>query len=172
MARFAGGEDGAFADFHRVSRSRLLGLLRRLGASPFDAEDLLQDVYLRAYAARARFRAGQTAFPWLTAIARNALCDRRRAEVTQRRFERHLAHLPRCEDGGSAEETLIAKQTATQIAGAIGTLPDATQRAFVLHRFEGHGIEHIANDLGATKNSTKIRVCRAVAHLRHAVAAG
>jgi len=73
----------AFDEAIRVHGARVFGYMRRLTGNDADAADATQETFIRAYRARARFREGAAAGPWLFAIARraglNIVRSRRRA---------------------------------------------------------------------------------------------
>jgi len=156
----------------RHSRS-VFRLAFRMTGNEQDAEDMVQETFLRAYKQLHRFD-GRAAFgTWLYRIGANCSLDLLRA----RRLRK--------EHSGTAandEATTLLDTVATsapdperltrsgQLAGLLGPaleqLTEAERTAFVLRHYEGQNIEEIAKVLGVNKGAAKHSVFRAVQKLR------
>ncbi len=167
MARYARGDDAAFAELHALTVARLLGLFRRLGVARADAQDLTQETFLRLHRVRNAYSPPRPALPWLSAIARNVFVDRHRAEGARTRYQLRYTELPSSGlDVSHPESLAIAEQTVDQLTDAVAALPERTRRAFVLARVEGRSLEATARAIGATKAATKLVLFRAARTLR------
>jgi RNA polymerase sigma-70 factor (ECF subfamily) len=93
-ARFAAGEDAAFDTAVALYAPRLTRLARRLLASdnPADADDAVQDAFIRAYLARKSFRADAHLLTWLTRITINACRALRRRHLLGLHLLQRLLH--------------------------------------------------------------------------------
>jgi RNA polymerase sigma-70 factor (ECF subfamily) len=141
---------------------RIFNLARRM-AGPDAAEELTQDVFVRAWQKLALFRGESSFATWLHRLAVNVIIERFRTLGTAR--ERFLA------DGEAVLE--IAPAVATQhvdlsmdLQAAIAQLPDGARQVFVLHDVEGYKHEEIGNLLGVSPGTSKSQLHRARQTLR------
>jgi RNA polymerase sigma-70 factor (ECF subfamily) len=157
VAAQRGDHDAAVA-FIRATTSPLRRLLTYL-ADPGDLDDLVQDTYLRAFAALARYRHDAPARLWLFAIARNVAADQVRRN--QRR--------PRT--SGDWEVELDKRRSVPEPAGlvalrhAVAGLDRERREAFVLTRVAGLSYEEAAVACGCPVGTIRSRVFRARAEL-------
>jgi RNA polymerase sigma-70 factor (ECF subfamily) len=165
MARYAMGDDGAFATVYDELAPRLYGYLARQTRDPARAEDLLQQTFLQMHKARGTFVAGAEVVPWAFAIARRLMIDgfrRGRREVLEEpdaRDERPAADDP-------ADELVQAQQLATRIRLELAKLPETQRTAFELVKQEGLSLAEAAGVLGTTVPAVKLRAHRAYEALR------
>lgn len=164
-----------YADFH----PKVLRYLTRL-VGESDAEDLAQDVFVKASRGLAGFRGEAQISTWLYRIATNLAVDRLRNPSYQR-----VALLDFPEDGlpdleteledGNAwtgekaseiEKQLVGKYMSECLKGFIAKLPEDYRTVLVLSELEGLSNKEIAEILGVTLETVKIRLHRARAKLR------
>jgi RNA polymerase sigma-70 factor (ECF subfamily) len=174
MDRYAQGEDAAFSILYAGLETKLRSFLMRLTGAPAQAEDLLQETFMRIHRARGRFEEGAAVVPWAYAIARNAWLDHVRAAKVRGSVARDpkdpsesptLAEVPAGPETDS-EQMAIARQTATRVEMVLARLPVAQREAFVLLRYEGMSVIEAAEILGSTKSAVKLRAFRAYEALR------
>jgi RNA polymerase sigma-70 factor (ECF subfamily) len=159
----------------RHSRS-VFRLAYRMSGNEHDAEDLVQETFLRAYRQIHRFD-GRSAFgTWLYRICANCSLDLIRARKNQKR-----ANGDRDDDGGrnwldtvaarepGPERLTQSGQIADLLEPALGRLSEMERTAFVLRHYEGCDIDEIARTLGVQSNAAKHTVFRAVQKLRRAL---
>lgn len=138
----------------------------RLTRVPADAEDLVQETYLKAFRAADSFRPGTNLRAWLFTIlhntARNRARDRARdavsvdSEVVERAAEAPLA-------GGAPEtpETLLIRETmAPELQSAIDSLPEAFRQAVWLRDVEEFSYAEIAEMLSVPVGTVMSRISR------------
>jgi RNA polymerase sigma-70 factor, ECF subfamily len=170
------GDQRAFgALVERHSRS-VFRLAFRMTGNEQDAEDLVQETFLKAYKQLHRFD-GRSAFgTWLYRIAANCSLDWIRAR--KNRAERQTSASSGeamdlldqvAEPGPSPERLARSGQVASLLKPALGQLTDLERTAFVLRHYEGCGIAEIASALGVETNAAKHSVFRAVQKLRRAL---
>lgn len=131
------------------------------------AEELTQDVFVRAWSKLDQFR-GEAAFgTWLHRLAVNVVLNARKTEGRNRsRFD---------DEGGEGIDTLPQSGgvsipgEAIDIEAAIALLPPGARRIFVLHDVEGFKHEEIAEMLGITAGGSKAQLHRARHLLREAL---
>lgn len=143
-----------------------------------DAEDVVQDAYVRAFRAFSDLR-GESVKPWLLAIVRNvayrALQNRRRGGNVIL-FSEDLKGRDR-EDAGemadpepSAESLLIASGERQQLVSALGELTGDYREVIVLRELEGLSYNEIAHAIDAPVGTVMSRLSRGRAELREALA--
>ena len=142
-----------------------------------DAEDVVQDAYLRAFRAFAGFK-GDAMRPWLLAIVRNAayraLQDRRRAGNVVSLDEVFAVH--GAVDGHdiassdpTAEAMVIADDEGRQLYAALAELPAAYRDIVVLRELEGLAYSEIAAIAGVAIGTVMSRLSRGRALLRKSI---
>jgi RNA polymerase sigma-70 factor (ECF subfamily) len=159
------GDRPAFGAFVRASQADVWRLCAHL-VDAADADDLTQDVYLRAWRALPRFRGEASARTWLLAIARRACADELRRRHRRRRLRLRLEHEA---DGGVAELPDPAGGYAT--GALLGTLTGDRREAFVLTQVVGCSYHEAAAVCGVPIGTIRSRVARAREDLVEALAA-
>lgn len=152
--------------FERHGR-RLFGYLRGLLGSPSEAEDLVQETFLRLLRARRRYRRGAAFVPWMLVTARNLAWNR--LEKGRRRGEEELptAGSPGHEDTSDGPEAeLAARQRAEALTRALQELGGGEREVLLLSYFEGLEHRDIAALLDISPGAVKARIHRARGKLR------
>lgn len=168
------GDSEAFrALVERHSRA-VYRLAQRMTGSRQDAEDVVQETFLRAYRQLGRFESRADFGTWLHRIAVNCSIDLIRA-----RRHQESAHdgpdLEQYEAAGedrvdhSPERLALSAEVQQRVQGAMESLSRMERAAFVLRHFEGHSIEEISRVLGLKANATKHSIFRAVRKMRVAL---
>src|SRR3989475_3581115 len=175
-----GGDGDAFRFFvgrhtHNFSRRAY-----RMTGMRHDAEEVVQEAFLRGYQKLGQFAARANFGTWVYRIAANYAIDRMR----QRQKEESRREAPRVEDPDGMENDPLNRvkdeaptperltqsiELRKQMEQALAALSDAERTAFVMRHWEGCGIEEIAEVLKSNSNATKNTVFRAVQKLRHAL---
>jgi RNA polymerase sigma-70 factor (ECF subfamily) len=169
----AGDKDGFRLLVERHSRS-VFRLAYRLTGNEQDAEDVVQETFLRAYKQLQHFESRASFGTWLYRIAANYSLDLIRSR------KRHQTEQP-AGDGESDPMLSIAApepgpdrvaygaQVEKRVAAALAALSEQERTAFVLRHFEGFSIEEISGTLGVGASAAKHSVFRAVQKLRKAL---
>jgi len=146
------GDEVAFRALYARHSPAVYGLLRRLaGPAIADADDALQDAWLRAATGLARFR-GESAFrTWLTGIALNCLRERWRSS-------RRAGAVT---DSNRREHVAPPADRAADIEDVLAMLSDDHRAVLVLHDVEGYTHDEIAGVLGIETGTSKSRLSRA-----------
>ena len=170
-----GDSDAFHALVDRHSRA-IYRLAYRMTGSAQDAEDVVQETFLRAYKQLGRFESRANFGTWLHRIAVNCSIDLIRA-----RPHREAAHdAPDLEQFGAAlesgdatgtspERLMLSTEVQERISGAMSALSAMERAAFTLRHFEGRSIEEISQSLGLKTNATKHSIFRAVRKMRAAL---
>lgn len=162
MDRIRAGDPEAFTALVRRHQAPLLNFFRRLGASTMDAEDLVQEVFVRLYRYRARYARSAKFTTFLYTLARHAWTDHgRKAGRRARILERAEQEWPRAdhEAAACAGRRLDARQ-------ALGCLPEKLRMVLVMSLYQGLRYEEIAEALGIPEGTVKSRVFLALKKLR------
>ena len=155
-------EDAQQARFEQTVMPHLAAaynLARWLAGNDHDAQDIVQQAYLRAYKSFASLRS-QDARPWLLAIVRNACFALRRhhhrGEIS---FDEALHDRP--DDALGPGAALLAESEADRIRCAISELPMEFREAVVLRAIEGLSYKEIADVSGVPVGTVMSRLARA-----------
>jgi len=156
------GDAGAFERLYRENVSRVYALCLRLSGDVAHAEELTQDVFVRAWEKLSTFR-GESAFStWLHRLAVNLVLGDRRAEGRRRN---HLSAQP-VDEMELATPRTAAPGMAMDLEDAIQGLPPAARTVFVMHEIEGYAHEEIARLTGRAEGTSKALLHRARKQLR------
>lgn len=139
----------------------------RLTRAPADAEDLVQETYLKAFRAAGSFKAGTNLRAWLFTILHNAWRNRVRdrardtVEVDSEVVERAAHRLPDGDSGFETPETILLRETlAPELQGAIDSLPGVFREAVWLRDVEEFSYAEIAEMLSVPTGTVMSRISR------------
>jgi RNA polymerase sigma factor (sigma-70 family) len=170
VARFRAGDDGAFSTIHDRFRAPLLAFAQRmLRGSGHDAEDVVQDAFVRAYRGLRVTNRPMALRAWLYMIVRNRALDALRSPQRTDCFddEAGLAAVPATDPA----ECFAERDEMRQLVAEIGRLPERQRMALVLREFGGRTHAETARALQTTVPATKSLIIRARSNLGAAVAA-
>lgn len=172
VADYLGGEAPAFDELVRRYLPGIYRFASRLTNGSPDANDVAQEVFVKAWKALERFDQARSFRAWLYAIARNAVIDwaRKRKDVTFSKLDGE-ADEPRFEDSLEdampwPEEVAARGEASAAVDAAIATLPPDRQAVVLMHDAEGLTFEEIAEALERPMNTVKSQYRRALQTLR------
>lgn len=119
-----------------------------------DLDELVQDTFVRAFAALDSFRADSALRTWLFTIERRLLLDRRRA--ARRRPEMVEVRPDDAATGFHALDAMEAEETADRVRHAMGRLSPMQRDVFTLRVQEGQAYKDIADILGTTEGAARV----------------
>jgi len=161
MLKTAAGDTWAFATLVKRHQDPLLNFFRRLGVYT-DAEDLVQETFVRLYNYRDRYRPTAKLTTFLYTIARHAWIDGLRKVKRQEAFVEELqADSPTSSEGGMR---LVALRMDAQ--QALQQLPEKLRSVVVLSLYQGLRYEEIAAVLGIPVGTVKSRMFNALNQLK------
>lgn len=159
MVRYQNADAQAGVALVEVLSPPLFQFFRAQTRNRQDAEDLLQDLWLRVHNARASFRPGEPVLPWLYSIAHRVRVDRYRKN---RRVWQHEV---------VDESTLLnapaqARAAASDVTALLSQLPDSQRELLIMLKVSGLSLEEAARATGSTVGAVKQKAHRAYEKLR------
>ncbi len=165
VARVKAGDGDAYrALVDRHSRG-VFRLAYRMTGNEQDAEDIVQETFLRAYKQLHRYESRASFGTWLYRIAANCSLDLARSRG--RRPQVELLESPSGDPG--PDRLLAGEEVRRKLTETLDELSGQERAAFVLRHFEGQPIEEIASSLGVSNAAAKHSIFRAVQKLRRAL---
>jgi len=168
------GDGSAFEALVSRYAHRVYNLAYRMLGNKDDAEDVLQETFLRAYKNLSDFRGEGSFLAWILQIATNI--SRRKIRNNGRMLRSLDEEIELEEDTltpqlpdwthASPEKLLMDKELQEYLQKAINTLPEKYRTVFVLRDLEGFSTQAVAKMLGITENNVKQRLHRARLALR------
>jgi RNA polymerase sigma-70 factor (ECF subfamily) len=157
IQRFRAGEETAFEQLVERYYQRIDRLAQQLVRHPMVAEDITQEVFLRAYRALPRFRGEASLYSWLYRITVNLCFNylRRQAHRLDAAQDAEVSALPAAADPSVVLET---QERERLIRGAIDMLPSHYRIAIILRDLEGLSYQDIADILDIPLGTVKSRI--------------
>jgi len=172
VERARSGDSDAFRLLVEQHSRAIFRLAFRMTGNEEDAEDVVQETFLRAYRQLDKYEARSSFSTWLYRIASNYSLDlirmRKRHEEKRERGSVEdrdiLQSIP--VDSPGPDRVLYGIQITDRVNAALNELSAQERTAFVLRHFEGQSIQEIGESLGTGTNATKHSIFRAVQKLR------
>jgi len=175
VARARAGDQQAYAALVEQHSRPVFHLAYRMTGNEQDAEDVVQETFIKAHRRLDRFELRAGFGSWVFRIATNCALDLLRAR--KRRIQgTELAEAEKPVDiealavtGPEQERLLFGSETRRKVVLAMKRLTPSERAAFVLRHFEERPIKEVAAVLRQTDNATKQAIFRAVRKLRSAL---
>jgi RNA polymerase sigma-70 factor (ECF subfamily) len=182
VARYKGNDLTAFDEIVERYQHKIYGYVRRLVGNETDAEDITQEVFLKALNSLHSFREESSLQTWLFRIATNLCRDVHRRRQREKGWlplwrhadsgectgEESVMEIP--DDRSDPEKLLLREELSDLLKQAMDRLPMAMREVLVLHDVELMSYEEIARALGIPLGTVKSRLFHARARLRDALA--
>jgi RNA polymerase sigma-70 factor (ECF subfamily) len=173
LARRAVARDGAaFRTIIKTHNQRLYRIARGVVRNDAEAEDIVQEAYVRAFAHLESFRGDASLGTWLSRIVINEalgrLRKRRRTVAMPENSQAEIIQFP-LNPSDDPERTMAQRQILQLVERATDSLPDVYRMVFVARVIEGLSIEETSELLGVRPQTVKTRLHRARALLRKAL---
>jgi len=178
VRRTRAGERAAFRAVMQRYNQRLFRVARSICRDEVEAEDVLQDSYLRAFAGMGSFRGEASLLTWLTRIVVNEANGRlrkRRHLVGVEQIEAAQGHgadvimFPYAGTSMTPEQDVARMQIRRLLESAIDDLPDGFRVVLVMRDIEDCSVAETAQSLGIPEETVKTRLFRARRLLRTAL---
>jgi RNA polymerase sigma-70 factor (ECF subfamily) len=172
MLAYAGGDAGAFETLYARHKGPLYRFVLRSVKSRGEADELFQDVWMKAIEARTRYEPKAKFTTWLYTIAHHRLIDHWRsrglAAVSMDDDEAPVAE-PAAPPSAEPQRVVEAQQTLAQLSAAIAALPMVQREAFLMHHEGELSVAEIAAATGVNEEAAKSRLRYAMNKLRGAI---
>jgi RNA polymerase sigma-70 factor (ECF subfamily) len=177
LRRARGREEAAVRALTRRYNRRLFRVARSILRDDAEAEDVVQETYVRAFTALDLFRGDASFGTWITRIAMNEALGRlrkRRPTVAwdsygRNRTQAEVIAFPASAASNDPERTMAQGEIRAVLERAIDELPDAFRAVFVARVVEGMTVEETADLFGLREETVKTRLHRARSQLRAAL---
>jgi len=172
VARARAGDREAFRTLVEKHSRNVFRLAFRMMGNEEDAEDVVQETFLKAYRSLERF-AGQSEFStWLHRITANCAVDALRRRTPREALTRPLEAeaLQAAASQATPERAFFGSELRERVSRSLDGLTAMERAAFVLRHFEGRTIAEIGKTLGVRRGAAKNCVFRAVSKLRRDLA--
>ena len=169
VERVQAGDRRAFDVLVSKYQRRLMRLVSRLVHDPAEAEDVVQETFIKAYRALRHFRGDAAFYTWLYRIgintAKNYLVTQSRRTPTSSETDAEQAESfddgNRLRDNNTPESVLASKQIADTVNAAMDVLPIELRTAIVLREIEGLSYEEISEIMACPIGTVRSRIFRA-----------
>jgi RNA polymerase sigma-70 factor (ECF subfamily) len=162
MVRYQRGEVAAIEELVQRLSPRLLRFLSFSGVSVVEAEDLLQDCWLRIHRSRHTYRTPEPVLPWVFAIARHTRLDGYR-RGRRRMFREVLVANP---PERRADRPVENSAGGEEVLGLLGRLPESQREVILMLKVAGMSLEEVARATSSSVGAIKQKAHRAYAGLR------
>jgi len=165
MTRYQNADAAALEDLVARVSPPLLRFFGRSGIGRSDAEDLLQDCWIRIHRSRHTYRPSEPVMPWIYAIARHTRLDAYRKRRRLESREVLVASIPE-RLHQVVPETPSEEDHFTRL---VANLPDSQREVIVMLKVSGMSLEEVARATSSTPGAVKQKAHRAYAALRRAL---
>jgi RNA polymerase sigma-70 factor (ECF subfamily) len=159
MKRYQEADAAAGAALVESLTPQLFQFFRAQSRSRADAEDLLQDFWLRIHNARATYRPGEPVLPWVYAIAH-------RARIDEYRKRRRVVEHEIVDDGAVQSARAGSPKTDAGVPELLRGLPESQRELLIMLKVSGLSLVEAARATGSTVGAVKQKAHRAYENLR------
>ncbi|RWF41506.1 MAG: RNA polymerase sigma factor [Mesorhizobium sp.] len=165
-------EADAFRLIIKTHNQRLYRIARGVVRNDAEAEDIVQEAYVRAFASLAAFRGDASLSTWLSRIVINEalgrLRKRKRTVAMPENPDAQIIPFP-LNASDDPERTMAQRQILALVERATDSLPDVYRSVFIARVIEGFSMDETADLLGVKPETVKTRLHRARALVRKAL---
>jgi RNA polymerase sigma-70 factor (ECF subfamily) len=167
-------DETAIRAIMKSNNRRLYRIARGILRNDSEAEDVVQETYVRAFTHLESFRGDSSLATWLTRIAMNEAMGRLRRErpsvdwttLPPGTLEAQIIQFPLSGSAENPEKAMAQREIQHVVENAIDQLPEAFRIVFITRVIEGMSVEETAEILGLKPETVKTRLHRARALLR------
>jgi RNA polymerase sigma-70 factor, ECF subfamily len=177
VARAQARDETAIRAIMKANNRRLYRIARGILRNDGEAEDVVQETYVRAFTRLDSFRGDSSLATWLARIAMNEALGRLRRQrpsvdlnsLAPGVLEAQIIPFPHSSASEDPEKSMAQREIQHVVEHAIDELPDAFRIVFITRVIEGMNVEETADILGLKPETVKTRLHRARAMLRENV---
>ncbi len=167
------GDRAAFTRLVELNQDRLFASMRQITGSTDEAEEVVQEAFIRAFMKLDTFQRNSQFFTWLYRIAFNSALTRKRrkrAKVSLDHY-RESSGLEVTDTSDGVDEPMLRRERIQMVRQAIDTLSDDHRSILVLREMQDQSYEDIAEILNISIGTVRSRLSRARAQLKTALEA-
>jgi RNA polymerase sigma-70 factor (family 1) len=154
LSRIAAGNQAAFHQLFDTYKERLFTFAFTLTHSRVDAEEVVQDVFMKLWETRSSLPAIEHPQKYIFTMTRNRTLDLLSKIGRNQKLVRQVwANISQSDEG--TEEILKARESQKLIHAAVATLSERKQEVFRLSKVEGLSLDEVAQELGISKQTVK-----------------
>jgi RNA polymerase sigma-70 factor, ECF subfamily len=169
IARVRQRDEAAIRSIMRTNNRRLYRLARGILRDDSEAEDVVQETYVRAFTHLQDFRGDSSLATWLARIAMNEALGRLRrrrpgiewTSLPPGALEAQIIQFPNSATSADPEKSMAQREIQQVVERAIDELPDAFRVVFITRVIEGMNVEETSEILGLKPETVKTRLHRA-----------
>lgn len=167
------GDRAAFTRLVELNQDRLFASMRQITGSPEEAEEVVQEAFIRAFVKLDTFQRNSQFFTWLYRIAFNSALTRKRRKRARVSLDQYRESngLEVSDDGDAVDEPMLRRERVQMVRAAIETLSEDHRSILVLREMQDHSYEDIAEILNISIGTVRSRLSRARGQLKTAIEA-
>lgn len=158
------GDEFAFKQLYETYKEKVYNYFVKKINSQDDAEDLLQNTFLRLWKYRKSISGEYLIDQHLFHIARTVFIDYTRSQNKVQRIK--IAAVNISQSGMAAQETCLERKSIERI---LKNMPELRRQAFILHKIEGYSYKEVADRLSVNVKSIDNNIARALKQIRKAM---
>lgn len=165
------GDRSAFTELVRLHQDRLFASMLHVTGSPDEAEDAVQDAFIRAFLKLHTFQRNSQFFTWLYRIAFNSTLSRRRRKrpnISLDQF-REVSGVEFAGSTPTVDDQMLRGEEVELVRDALQMVSDPHREVLVLREMQDHSYEDIASILEISIGTVRSRLSRARASLKTAI---
>lgn len=165
LAHLAGGDPIAFGVIFHHYRNRIYSYAFHLCGEASQADELVQETFLKVWLHRDRIPHVLRFDNWLFTIARNQVFDMLKKMARESAFRRQVSELSDT-DANLVEDRVLSRENEIRLQQALDRLPPRQKLIFTLSRNQGMKHEEIADQLQISRHTVKTHLVQALKTLR------
>lgn len=167
------GDRSAFTMLVKENQDRLFASMLQVTGSPDEAEEVVQEAFIRAFMKLDTFQRNSRFFTWLYRIAFNSALTRQRRKRARVSLDywHETGGMEISDNGDAVDEPILRRERVDMVRTAMQTLTDEHRIILVLREMDGHAYETIAEILEISIGTVRSRLNRARKQLKMAIEA-
>lgn len=157
------GSTKALESLHDQFATKIFNACRRFYLSHEDAEEVVQDVFLKIWDNRLSIKTELSFNAYIYTISKNFILKKLQKKVLKETIDHYINT---SSSSSNAEDQLIARETEELLESIVSNLPARKQKIFLLNRYHDKSIEEIASELGLSKRTVESHIYQTRAMLK------